>query len=159
MDTQLVVAILLSFLPLVELRAGLPVVIDYCLKNGLNIGPYFMLVVLINILITLFVFIFMDFFHIHFLKISLYRKFMERYLEKVKKRGRYLEKKKGFLLHLLLCLFVAIPLPGTGAWTGAVLAWLLGFKRKESFIAISAGVLIAGFLVLGISLGILNFFY
>jgi len=158
MDSQLIISIVLSFLPFVELRAGLPVVVDYCLKNGFNIWPYFSLVVFVNIMVTLFVFFFMDFLHVHFLKINYYKKFMDKFLERVKKRGKHLEHKKGFLLHFLLCLLVAIPLPGTGAWTGAVLAWLFGFDRKMSFISISLGVLIAGFLVLAISLGFFSLF-
>jgi uncharacterized membrane protein len=159
MDNQLILSIILSFLPFIELRGGLPVVVDYCLKNNLNIWPYFSLVILINILVILFVFFFMDFLHVHFMKIRYYRIVMDKYLERVKNKGKHLENKKGFLLHLLLCIFVAIPLPGTGAWTGAVLAWLFGLNRKESFISIAIGVLIAGFLVLGISLGFLNLIY
>lgn len=159
MDNQLILSVILSFLPFVELRAGLPVVIDYCLKNSLNIWPYFSLVVLINIFVTLFVFFFMDFLHIYFMKIRFYRRFMDKFLERVKNKGKHLENKEGFLLHFLLCVFVAIPLPGTGAWTGAVLAWLFGFNRKASFISISIGVLIAGFIVLGLSLGFLNLIY
>lgn len=158
MNSQLILSIILSFLPFVELRAGLPVVIDYCLKNGLNIWPYFSLVVLVNILVTLFVFFFMDFLHLHFMKISYYKKFMDKFLERVKRKGKHLENKEGLLLHFLLCVFVAIPLPGTGAWTGAVLAWLFGFNRKASFISISLGVLIAGFIVLAISLGLFSLF-
>lgn len=158
MNSQLILSVILSFLPFVELRAGLPVVLDYCLKNGFNIWPYFSLVVLVNILITLFVFFFMDFLHIHFMKISYYKKFMDKFLERVKRKGKHLENKEGLLLHFLLCVFVAIPLPGTGAWTGAVLAWLFGFNRKASFISISLGVLIAGFIVLAISLGLFSLF-
>ena len=159
MDVQLFVAIILSFLPFIELRAGLPVVVDYCLKNGLNIWPYFMLVVLVNCLVVFFVFFFMDFLHIHFMKISYYRRFMDRYLKTANKKGMLLENKKGFILYSALCLFVAIPLPGTGAWTGAVLAWLFGLNRKASFISICLGVLFAGFIVLALSFGILNLFY
>lgn len=51
-------------------------------------------------------------------------------------------------------IFVAIPLPGTGAYSGTFLSYLLGLDRKWSFVAISFGVLIAGILVSIISLGI-----
>ena len=54
--------------------------------------------------------------------------------------------------------FVAIPLPVTGAWTGAVAAWLFGVKKKEALLFISFGVVIAGVLVTLISLGFINFF-
>lgn len=46
-----------------------------------------------------------------------------------------------------LFLFVAVPLPGTGAWTGALVAYLLSMDRKVAFLSISLGVLMAGFLV------------
>lgn len=158
MDEQLFIAIILSFLPIIELRAGLPVVIDYCLKNELSIGPYFILVVLINCLAILFVFFFMDFLHVHFMKIKLYRKFMDKYIEKIKQKGQKFEGKEGILLYLALAVFVAIPLPGTGAWTGALIAWLFGFKRRKSFIWISIGVLCAGLIVLALSLGLFSLF-
>ncbi len=158
MDEQLFIAIILSFLPIIELRAGLPVVIDYCLKNGLSIGPYFILVVLINCLAILFVFFFMDFLHVHFMKIKLYRKFMDKYIEKIKQKGQKFEGKEDILLYLALAVFVAIPLPGTGAWTGALIAWLFGFNRRKSFIWISIGVLCAGLIVLALSLGLFSLF-
>jgi uncharacterized membrane protein len=56
--------------------------------------------------------------------------------------------------YIALMIFVAIPLPGTGAWTGTLIAWTLGLNRLKSFIAIAVGVLIAGLLVLLLSLGV-----
>lgn len=47
-----------------------------------------------------------------------------------------------------LFLFVAVPLPGTGAWSGAVLAVVLGLKRRYALLAISLGVVAAGIIVL-----------
>jgi uncharacterized membrane protein len=56
-----------------------------------------------------------------------------------------------------LTLFVAVPLPGTGAWTGAVLAALLNMRLRYALPAIGLGVIIAGFLVSGITYGFLGF--
>ena len=56
-------------------------------------------------------------------------------------------------------LLVAVPLPGTGAWTGALIAWVLKLNRLKSFIAISAGIIIAGILVLSASLGFFSGVY
>ncbi|MFH1768264.1 MAG: small multi-drug export protein [Candidatus Omnitrophota bacterium] len=56
-----------------------------------------------------------------------------------------------------LVLFVAIPLPVTGAWTGTVAATLFNFEMKKGFIAISLGVIIAGIIVTLASLGIGSF--
>ena len=56
-----------------------------------------------------------------------------------------------------LALFVAIPLPGTGAWTGALIAALLDMRMKYSLPSIFAGVLVAGLIVSGVSYGFLSF--
>lgn len=53
-----------------------------------------------------------------------------------------------------LFLFVAIPLPGTGAWTGALIADLLGMKTKEAFPVIAAGVAVAGCIISALSYGL-----
>lgn len=56
-----------------------------------------------------------------------------------------------------LILFVAIPLPGTGAWSGALLAALMDIRLRSAIPAILIGVVIAGFLVGGVSYGFINF--
>jgi uncharacterized membrane protein len=63
---------------------------------------------------------------------------------------------KGEILGLLI--FVAIPLPGTGAWSGALIAAVLGIRMKAALPAISVGVLIAGILVTGITSGFKSLF-
>jgi uncharacterized membrane protein len=159
MDSQLLISILLTLLPVIELRGGLPVVIDYCIKNGIGYWPYFYLIVFLNCIVVIFIYFFMDYLHEYFMKLKFYRRFMDYYLEKVRKKGEGFEKKTDFWLFLALAIFVAVPLPGTGAWTGAILSWMLGFSRKKSFVAISIGVLIAGFIVLALSLGAFNLLY
>lgn len=57
-----------------------------------------------------------------------------------------------------LLIFVAIPLPGTGAWTGALIAALLNMRLKSAMPAISLGVLVAGVLVTGITFGFVEIF-
>ena len=79
---------------------------------------------------------------------SVYKKFHER----IEKR-RYLIERYGYLG---LTIFVAIPLPITGAWTASVIATILNLKKIKSFIFITIGICIAGFLVLITSLGVLN---
>lgn len=58
--------------------------------------------------------------------------------------------------YLGLFLFVAIPLPGTGAWTGSLLAVLLGLKRGKSLLAVFLGVLGAGFIMSALSFGLIG---
>jgi len=55
-----------------------------------------------------------------------------------------------------LVLFVSIPLPGTGAWSGAIAANLFNFHVKKAFVAITMGVLIAGVLVALASMGVIK---
>ena len=57
-----------------------------------------------------------------------------------------------------LCLFVAIPLPGTGAWMGALIAAILDMKLKDSFPVILLGIIIASVLVTGITYGFVSIF-
>lgn len=57
-----------------------------------------------------------------------------------------------------LLIFVAIPLPGTGAWTGALAASVLRLSFWPSLLSIAGGVVIAGLLVSGLGLGVLSFF-
>jgi len=57
-----------------------------------------------------------------------------------------------------LIIFIAIPLPLTGAWTGSIAAFLLGMKPKRSIISVLAGVFIAGIIVTLSTLGVLSLF-
>lgn len=58
---------------------------------------------------------------------------------------------------LALIIFVAIPLPNTGAWTGSIAAWLFGIPFKKAIIYILYGILIAGLIVTALTLGVLKF--
>ncbi len=159
MESELILGLLLTILPFTELRLGLPIVLNYVIKNNLPILPYFLLVLALNISIIFFIFFFLDFLHQHFLKIKLYKKIVNKPLIKIQKKSEKLQTKIDTLGFIALMLFVAIPLPGTGAWTGTLIAWTLNLKRKNSIIAISIGVLIAGIIILFASLGILNLVY
>lgn len=78
--------------------------------------------------------------------------FLERALNWVfrhtRRRGRLVEKYE----RLGLVLFVAVPLPGSGAWTGSILAFLLGLNFRTSFLCIALGVFVAGVVVTVLSL-------
>lgn len=84
---------------------------------------------------------------------SLFRSLVERIENKTLKKGSGTVKKYG-LLGLLI--FVAIPLPGTGVWSGSLLASLLNYRFKYAFPAVAIGNLIAGFLILVLSYGVLH---
>lgn len=154
MNFSLLWAILLSISPISELRGGIP----YAILNGINPLTAFIVCVLANIAIIIFIFFFLDFLHNSFMKLSIYRKIFGFFLERTRKKVDEVEKKMGIYGFLALTIFVAIPLPATGAWTGCLIAWILGLDRKKSILAISLGVFIAGLIVLLTTIGLIKLF-
>jgi uncharacterized membrane protein len=157
MDFQLILGLILTLLPISELRGGLPIIVEYCVRNGISVWPYFIIVLILNIFIIFFIFLFLDTLHGALLHWSFYRKIVGRIIKRLQRK---IERINGTSWkYLLLMFFVAIPLPGTGAWAGTLIAWTTGLNRTRGFIAIGAGVVIAGTLVLLISLGFFSGFY
>jgi uncharacterized membrane protein len=141
--------LLVSAMPFSELRVGIPLAIS------LGFKPYeaFIIAYIGNILPIPFILLFLNKITELFCKVS----FFERVYSKIKERTmkkKYLVEKYGYVG---LLIFVAVPFPVTGAWTGSLLSFLLGLDPKKSFIAIAAGVAIAGVLVTLISIGFLSF--
>ena len=157
MDLRILWAVILTMMPVTELRVGLPVAILYAIEQNIPLWLIFSLIVLLNILVIFFVFYFLDHLHDIFLKFNPYKKLFEKYVGKFQKKVDKFEKKYETLGFLALVLFVAVPLPGTGAWTGCLLSWLVDLDRKRSVLAISIGVLIAGLFILFVTLGFLCF--
>ena len=83
-----------------------------------------------------------------------FKQFCDFCLKKGKKAGDKMLKKVKSGTYVALYLFVAIPIPGTGAWTGTLAASILDLDFKKSMIAIIAGVLTAGLIMLLVSLGL-----
>jgi uncharacterized membrane protein len=158
MDFRIIWAIILSMLPISELRGGLPLAIVYANEHNIPVASVFSLIVLANILVIFFAFYFLDNIHHLLLRIKSYKKFFEFYISKIQKKLDKFEKKYSAIGFLALTLFVAVPLPVTGAWSGVLIAWLLGLDRKKSILSISLGVIIAGVLVLIGTLGFLRIF-
>ncbi len=77
-------------------------------------------------------------------------------LEKGKRGGEKLQAKAGQGLFIALLLFVGVPLPGTGAWTGTLAASLLDIDFKSSILAVMGGVLVAGAIMGLASAGVLG---
>ena len=76
------------------------------------------------------------------------------FLVKGSDAGKKLQAKAGRTLFVALFLFVGIPLPGTGAWTGTLAASLLDMDFKETVIAVTLGVLLAGVIMMALSFGL-----
>jgi len=156
MELQILIGLLLTVLPFIELRGGLPVIVEYTTRNGLSIWPYFFIVLVLNILIILLIFMFFDLLHDIFMRMKWYRKLIGRVLSRLQKRVDKIQNRMDRWGYFALVLFVAVPLPVTGAWSGSLIAWALGLDRWKSFLAISAGIIIAGLFVLFASFGFLN---
>jgi len=154
---KLILAIILSMLPVSELRGGLPLGIVYALENNFSIPLVFVVVLLANMVAVFLVYLFLEVLHKNFMKIAAYRKAFGIYLERVREKIEKVEKKMKLLGFFALTLFVAIPLPVTGAWTGTFIAWFLGLEKKKAIPAILLGILIAGTIVLLATLGIIGF--
>ena len=140
----------------------MPFAINYALDNNLSIFAIIMiiiLIILINILVVFFIFWFLDTLHHGLLNIKSYKRFYKAYLRRIQKKVDKFEARYETYGMIALTLFVAVPLPGTGAWTGSLVAWLLELERKESIIAIAIGVIIAGIIISLASLGIITFFF
>ena len=148
MAKEIALTLLITISPILELRFGIP----YGVSNGLDPWFTFLIAVVANALI---------FFPIFFALPWLYDKFLSRiplfdkYLDSLRKRGKPKVDKYGFWG---LLLFVAVPLPITGVYTGTILAWLLGMDWKKAFPPIAVGVVIAGVIVLLGYLGVVEVF-
>ena len=144
--------ILLSILPISELRGAIP----YGIVNNVNPGLTFAIAVIFNFLISFVIFFFLDNLHKHFLKVKSYKLFFSKYIE-VKRKS--FEKHVGTKFEFwALVIFVSIPLPLTGLYSGALIAWLFNLKRRKSYLALFLGVLIAGVIVTLTTLGIKSLF-
>ena len=150
---QYVISFLISMVPLIELRGGLP----YALANGIPTLPAYIVCMVANMLPVPVIF----FFARKVLEWGADKKYIGGFftwcLEKGHKGGQKLQEKassKGLFIALLL--FVGIPLPGTGAWTGTLAASILDMDFKSSVIAVMLGVLLAA-VIMGVgSLLVIN---
>jgi len=138
----LIRGIILSVLPISELRGGIPVAVAF----GVGWLPAFITCVVANIVVIIPVFFFLDYIHKYLMKIKIYEKIFIAYLDRVRKRVE-VKLAQHTWEYLVLFLFVAIPFPSTGAYTGCLIAWFFEMDRKKSFITIALGVLTAGIIV------------
>ncbi|MCU0642353.1 MAG: small multi-drug export protein [archaeon] len=137
---DLIQIILLNLAPISELRGGIPLALAY------GYSPFFsfLLCTIANILVVPIVFIFLETINKLFLKIPAYSRFFHKTLERSRKKIHEKVEKYGYFG---LMLFVAVPLPVTGAYTGTLGAWALGMSKKRAFAYISLGVILAGVIV------------
>ncbi len=137
--------LIISALPIVELRLALPVAI-----NLFHFPWYYALPLAIigNLLPVPFILLFLDAVSRLLSKIGLFRRMLYWLFESTRRRGKIITRYE----RIGLVLFVAIPLPVTGAWTGSLAAILFGLKFRHAFLSIFIGVFIAGVIVTCLSL-------
>ena len=150
MFKKYLIVFLISMVPLIELRGAIP----YAVGFDLPLVPSYIVAVIGNMLPVPFIFLFGR-------KILEWGKdlkyvggFFRWCLEKGEKAGAKLESKAGRGLYFALLLFVGIPLPGTGAWSGTLAASLLNMDFKKSVLYVMLGVVLAGVIMLAASLGV-----
>lgn len=140
----------ISMVPLIELRGAIPV----SQALGLPIIPSYAICIVGNMIPVPIIFLFAR----RFLEWGQDKKLIggvcQFFLTKGSGAGKKLQAKAGRTLFVALFLFVGIPLPGTGAWTGTLAASLLDMDFKETVIAVTLGVLLAGVIMMAISFGV-----
>lgn len=139
---------LLSILPISELRGAIP----YAVIRGVNVLPATLISILFNALVPIIVYVFLATVHKLLYKWKTYKAFFDSTVERAQRKVHENIEKYGYWG---LMIFVAIPLPLTGAWTGTLGAWILGMDKKRATLAIIGGVAIAG-IVVGVLVAILG---
>ena len=149
------IVFLISMVPLIELRGAIPYAIGF-IESGVDLSLPLCYVIAIvgNMLSVPIIYLFAR-------KVLEWGKdtkviggFFTFCLEKGKKGGDKLQAKAGRGLYFALFLFVGIPLPGTGAWTGTLAASILDMEFKKSVIAVVCGVILAGIIMGLVSAGL-----
>ena len=145
----------ISMVPLIELRGAIPV--SQALQ--MPIIPSYIVCIIGNMIPVPVIYLFAR----KFLEWGKNKKVIGKictfFLEKGGKAGQKLEEKAGKGIVIALLLFVGIPLPGTGAWTGTLAASLLDMKFKDTVIAVTLGVLLAGLIMMAASFGLFTAFF
>lgn len=162
MFKKYLIVFLISMIPLIELRGAVPVGLSEAFGGSLPIIPLYIVCIIANMLPVPIIFFFAR-------KVLVWGtnfnwpkglkwigKFFEFCLKKGEKGGKKLTEKAGRSTYVALFLFVGIPLPGTGAWTGTLAASLLDLDFKKSSIAVMLGVVLAGIIMGLASAGVLG---
>lgn len=145
-----IIVFFVSMVPLIELRGAIPIAVGL----GLNKFVSFIVAILGNMIPVPIIYLFAR-------KVlewgkdkKVIGKFFTWCLNKGERGGQKLEAKAGRGLYWALFIFVGIPLPGTGAWTGTLAASMLKLDFKKTVMAVMGGVLLAGLIMMAISFGV-----
>lgn len=152
MLTNYIIIFLISMVPLIELRGAIP----YAVGFHLPMVQSYIICIVGNMVPMPFIFLFAR----RILEWGKDKKYIGKFftfcLEKGHKGGEALKQKAGRGLFWALLLFVGIPLPGTGAWTGTLAASILDMDFKTSIAAVLGGVVLAGVIMGVVSSGLFS---
>ena len=143
----------ISMVPLIELRGAIP----YSVVFDLPFVTSYIVCIIGNMIPVPFIFFFARKVLVWGADKPVIGKFFNFCLKKGEAGGAKLQEKAGSGLYIALLLFVGIPLPGTGAWTGTLAASILDMDFKKSVLAVMGGVVLAG-IIMGCGAGLLKLF-
>ena len=139
---------IISLMPILELRGGLIA----ATLLGLDAVPSFIICFIGNIIPIPFILWFITPIFNRMKKTKMFSGLVEKLEKKAMSKKDKIEK----LQYIGLLLFVGIPLPGTGAWTGSLIAALLDMNKKKALVAALLGVIMAGVIMMILSYGVLD---
>lgn len=149
MTHEALIILLTAATPVVELRGSIPL----GLAMGLPVKTVWILSIIGNLLPVPFILVGMQWVFTILKKMPRIEAYINRLADKGGQKLKANIQRWGWLG---LLLFVAIPLPGTGAWTGSLAATVLNLRFGPSMLSIIAGVIIASLLVSGIGMGVMS---
>lgn len=147
---KFLIVFLVSMVPLIELRGAIP----YAIGFKLPLFASYVVAIAGNMLPVPFIYLFARKVLVWGADKPLIGGFFSWCLDKGEKGGKKLQKSAGRGLYWALFLFVGIPLPGTGAWTGTLAASILDMDFKKSILAVIGGVILAGIIMGAVSAGV-----
>jgi len=145
-----VVTFILSMLPISELRGAIPYAITV---GGMSWQKAYVISVIGNFVPVIPIVLLIGPISEYLRRSRTFDRFFDWLFARTRRKGKMIERFEV----LGLILFVAIPLPVTGAWTGAVAAFVFGVRKRQAFPAILAGICIAGVVVTLATTGIISF--
>jgi uncharacterized membrane protein len=141
--------VLLSAAPFLELRGAIP----FGIAAGLDYFTVFLVATTANIIIIPVIYMLFNTFFKELYKFPYIGSMFEKTVHKAHRKSKKYLDKYGYLG---LAIFVSIPIPGSGAYTGSIVANFLEMDRRKAMLAIAAGVFVAGILVTLISIGFIE---
>lgn len=146
---QFLSVLFVSMVPVIELRGGIPLGVGM----GLSRFLVFIAAVVGNMIPVPFIVVYIN---KVFMLIRRHMPKLDGFVSRLERHGGAKGERVERYGAIALLTFVAIPLPGTGAWTGALIAACVGMKLKPAFLSIFIGVLIAAVLVMLATLGVIS---